>query len=84
MLDIFIAYRIRLIRMGRQVMSKLRRSPTRTEILDQMEIWEVALSAMMRRWDDDIPAETRDEIAQVYQPLLRILIRAKRRGQPHG
>lgn len=59
----------------------LQRPPTRTELLDSMEAWEIALSDLMRRWDDAIPPYVRDEIAQIYQPILQMLIRAKRRGQ---
>lgn len=55
--------------------------PTKKELLACMETLEVALSSMMRRWNDDIPAETRAEIMIAYEPLLHMLIRARRRGQ---
>lgn len=55
---------------------------TKRQILDQLDAIEFALSSMMRRWDDDIPAEIRAEImVEAYEPLLQVLIRTGRRGQ---
>jgi hypothetical protein len=37
---------------------------------------------MMRRWDDGLPAAVRAEImVEAYEPVLRILIAAGRRGK---
>jgi hypothetical protein len=48
-----------------------------------MEVVEVALSSMMRRWQNGIPAEVRTEIMiEAYEPLLRMLIRAGRHPMP--
>jgi hypothetical protein len=55
--------------------------PTRRHILDVLEGVEVALSAVMRRWDGGIPAEVRVEIMMdAYEPVLCLLLRAGRRG----
>ncbi len=57
--------------------------PTRIELLDLMESLEIVLGDMMRSWQGGIPAESRVEImVQVYEPLLRMLIRAGRHPMP--
>ena len=56
------------------------RVATKPEILDVLEQVEVALSSMMTRWQDGIPAEIRAEImTEAYEPVLRMLIRSRRR-----
>lgn len=56
--------------------------PSKPELLDLLERIEVALSSMMTRWQDGIPAEVRAEImTEAYEPVLRILIHAGRRRQ---
>ena len=55
--------------------------PNKKEMLAALDAVEIALSSMMRRWQDGIPPKVRDEIAQIYRPVLLLLIRAKRRGQ---
>jgi hypothetical protein len=56
--------------------------PTKAELLDLLEALEIVLSSLMRRRDDDgLPAEARAEImTEIYEPVLRMLIRSRRRG----
>ena len=45
-----------------------------------LDALEVALSSIIRRWQNGIPAEVRSEImTEAYEPILRSLIRAGRR-----
>lgn len=74
--------------MGRVPVPKLPRKegrrPLREELLDLMESLEIVLSDIMRRWDDGgVQPELRAEImTTAYEPLLRMLIRARRRPVP--
>lgn len=53
---------------------------TLREVLDVLELVEVNLSSMMRRWQDGIPPEVRDEIStEAYHPILQLLIKGNRR-----
>ncbi|WP_428484916.1 hypothetical protein [Rhodopila sp.] len=59
------------------------RPPKRSEILDRMDEVEAALLSIVRRWQDGVAPELRDEInVKAREPLLRMLIRAGRR--PHA
>jgi hypothetical protein len=59
-----------------------RRRLTLREVLDEMEAVEIALSSMMRRWQDGPSPEIREEIMlEAYEPVLHLLIRTERRGQ---
>ena len=54
--------------------------PTKRVVLDLLVATEVALSSIMRRWQDDgLSAEIRAEImVDIYEPVLQMLIRSKR------
>jgi hypothetical protein len=57
--------------------------PKRRELLDAMDAAEAAITSMISRWFDSIPAEIRAELHSIRAPLERLLIRAKRRpGEP--
>jgi len=57
--------------------AKMSVKPTKPEILSTIDSVETALTSMVHRWQDGIPAEVRDEInTQAREPLLTILIRA--------
>jgi hypothetical protein len=57
-----------------------RRRPTLREVLDELEAVEIALSSMMRRWQDGPSPDIRAEImTEAYEPVLHLLIRAERR-----
>jgi hypothetical protein len=59
-----------------------RRRPTLREVLDELEAVEIALSSVVRRWEDGPSAEIREEIMlEAYEPVLHLLIRTERRGQ---
>jgi hypothetical protein len=59
--------------------------PSKPQLLAVLEVAEIALSSMIRRWEDGIPAEVRVEImTEVYEPILRVLIGSRRRGQSLG
>lgn len=58
-------------------------SPTRSELLDLLERQTLALSSLVGRWQDGIPPEVRAEImTELYEPVLQMLIRARRRPLP--
>ncbi|WP_428484915.1 hypothetical protein [Rhodopila sp.] len=57
--------------------------PRRSDILDKTDEVEAALLSIVRRWQDGVAPELRDEInVKAREPLLRMLIRAGRR--PHA
>lgn len=58
--------------------------PKRVELLNALEMVEVSLSDLMRRWHDGITAELRAEIMDIYRPVLLILIATGRRSAPPG
>jgi hypothetical protein len=50
-----------------------------------MDDAEAAITSMVSRWFDSIPAEVRKELHSIREPLERLLIRAERRpGEPMG
>ena len=53
--------------------------PKRAELLAALDSVELGLSALMRRWQEGLTPELRVEIMDLYQPVLRILILARRR-----
>lgn len=56
--------------------------PTKPQLLDLLDGLELSLGNMMRRWENGIPPETRAEImTEAYEPVLHMLIRAKRRRE---
>lgn len=56
--------------------------PTKPQLLDLLDRLELTLSNMMRRWTNGILPEIRAEImTEAYEPVLRMLIRAKRRRE---
>jgi len=58
------------------------RVPSKGEILDLLDYLELTLGNMMRRREDGIPPQTRAEImTDAYEPVLRMLIRSRRRRQ---
>lgn len=68
---------------GVNVMLRPERSPTRAELLDLLEQLDISLATWVGRWADSIPPEVRAEILlQAYEPVLRMLIRARRRPTP--
>ncbi|WP_428485982.1 hypothetical protein [Rhodopila sp.] len=61
------------------------RPPKRSEILDVMDRVETALLSIVRRWQDSVAPELRDEInVAAREPLLQMLLRAGRRPRPRG
>lgn len=57
--------------------------PSKPELLDLLDALEVKMSDLMRRWDDGVAPEIRAEImVELYEPTLRLLIRARRRPLP--
>lgn len=54
--------------------------PKRRELLDGMEEASNRLTEIYARWSDGVPAPLRAELRQAELPLLRLLIRAGRRG----
>ena len=63
-----------------------RRRPTRDELLDLMVTLEFVLTDIVHRWHDGgVPPEIRDEVnTRARSPLLRMLIRARRRPFPRS
>ena len=53
--------------------------PRKAELLEVLDQTALALAALLGRWGDGIPATVRLEIRQIHEPLLHLLIRAKRR-----
>lgn len=57
--------------------------PHKLEYLDLLDMLEVVLSDMMLRSSDGIVAEVRAELmVRAYEPVLHMLIRARRRPEP--
>lgn len=57
--------------------------PHKLDYLDLIDTLENVLSDMMLRWFDGIPAEVRAELmVRAYEPVLHMLIRARRRPEP--
>jgi hypothetical protein len=51
-------------------------------VLDELEAVEIALSSLVRHWEDGPSPEIREEIMlEAYEPVLHLLIRTERRGQ---
>jgi hypothetical protein len=60
-------------------------APTKAELADLLDAIELPLSSLMRRWGDGISPEARVEITtDIYEPVLRMLIRLKRRPIGHS
>lgn len=74
------------MRSPRATMPSPAQPPRKNELLAAIDAAEVALSELLRRWNDGISAEVRSDIYAVHQPLLLLLIRARLRGQtpPRG
>jgi hypothetical protein len=59
--------------------------PSKPELLDLLDHLETVLGDMMRRWDHGEPIDpsVRLEIMMgAYEPVLRMLVRARRRPLP--
>ena len=51
-------------------------------MLDELEAVEIALSSVVRRWENGPSPEIREEIMlEAYEPVLHLLIRTERRGR---
>jgi hypothetical protein len=65
------------------LMPRADRKPSLRDVLDLLSLLEIKMSDLMRRWDDGVAPEIRAEImVELYEPTLRLLIRARRRPLP--